>query len=55
VSNWAVCMFLCMLALRLTSPENPAEEAPLRPGDKTNRVLGWIASAIPRVGTTIPF
>jgi hypothetical protein len=55
VSNWAVCMFLYMLALKLISPENPSEEAPLRPRDKTNRVLGWIATAIPRVGTTIPF
>ena len=46
VSNWAVCMFLYMLALKLISPENPSEEAPLRPRDKTNRVLGWIATAI---------
>jgi hypothetical protein len=55
VSNWAVCMFLCMLALKLTSPANPDDDAPLRPGDQTNLVLGWIATAIPRVGTTIPF
>jgi hypothetical protein len=55
VSNWAVCMFLCMMALKLMSPKSPDEDAPLRPGDKTNRVLGWIATAIPRVGTTIPF
>jgi hypothetical protein len=55
VSNWAVCMFLCMLALKLVAPQSPSEEAPLRPDEKTNRVLGWIATAIPRVGTTIPF
>jgi hypothetical protein len=55
VSNWAVCMFLCMMTFKLMSPENPAEEPPLRPGEKTNRVLGWIATAIPRVGITIPF
>ena len=55
VSNWAVCMFLCMLALKLVSPAAPAAEAPLRPDNKTNLLLGWIATAIPRVGTTIPF
>jgi uncharacterized membrane protein YfcA len=55
VSNWAVCMFLCMMTLKLMSPENPAEQPPLRPGEKTNRILGWIATAIPRVGITIPF
>jgi len=55
VSNWAVCIFLCMLALKLASPPTPAEEAPLHPGVKTNLVLGWIATVIPRVGVTIPF
>lgn len=55
VSNWAVCMFVCMLALKLASPPAPGEKAPLRPDDKTNLVLGWIATAIPRVGVTIPF
>ena len=55
VSNWAVCMFLCMMALKLASSEAPDAAAPLRPDDKTNRVLGWIATAIPRVGITIPF
>jgi hypothetical protein len=48
-------MFLCMMALKLMSPENPGEDAPLRADDKTNRILGWIATAIPRVGITIPF
>jgi hypothetical protein len=55
VSNWAVCMFLCMLALKLSSPPAPGEKAPLRPDDKTNLILGWIVTAIPRVGITIPF
>jgi hypothetical protein len=44
-----------MLALKLTPPANPDDDAPLRPGDQTNLVLGWITTAIPRVGTTIPF
>jgi hypothetical protein len=55
VSNWAVCMFVCMMALKLVSPGTAGEDAPLRPADKTNRILGWIAAAIPRVGVTIPF
>jgi hypothetical protein len=55
VSNWAVCMFVCMLALKLASSPAPGEKAPLDPGDKTNLILGWIATAIPRVGVTIPF
>jgi hypothetical protein len=55
VSNWAVCMFLCMLALKLVSPRTAVEPAPVRPDEKTNVVLGWIATVIPRVGTTIPF
>jgi hypothetical protein len=55
VSNWVVCMFLCMLALKLVSAPAREGEVPLRPDDKTNLVLGWIATAIPRVGITIPF
>jgi hypothetical protein len=55
VSNWAVCVFLCMMAHKLVSSEIPGEDAPLRADDKTNRILGWIATAIPRVGVTIPF
>ena len=55
VSNWAVCMFLCMLALKLSSSPPPDGEVPLRPDDKKNLILGWITTAIPRVGTTIPF
>jgi hypothetical protein len=55
VSNWAVCMFLAMHAVRLLLPAAPEADAPVRPDGKANLVLGWIATAIPRVGTTIPF
>jgi hypothetical protein len=55
VSNWAVCMFLCMLALKLSSPPAPGDKAPLRADDKADLILGWIVTAIPRVGVTIPF
>jgi hypothetical protein len=55
VSSWAVCMFLAMHAIRLL-PSNGGERAPpLAPGDRTNLVLGWIVTVIPRVGVTIPF
>ena len=55
VSNWAVCMFLVMLAIRQL-PSNPAEtDTPIRPDKIANLVLAWIVTAIPRVGITKPF
>jgi hypothetical protein len=53
VSGWAVCMVLAMHAIRLL----PATEnaPPLAPDNKSNLVFGWIVTAIPRVGVTIPF
>jgi hypothetical protein len=48
-------MFLAMHAIRLL-PSTGAENAPpLAPDSKTNLVLGWIVTAIPRVGVTIQF
>jgi hypothetical protein len=56
VSNWAVCMFLVMHAVRLLPSAAAADgETPVEPSKKTNLVLGWIATVIPRVGVTIPF
>ena len=55
VSSWAVCMFLAMHAIRML-PSTVTESAPpLAPDSKTNLLLGWIVTAIPRVGVTIPF
>jgi hypothetical protein len=55
VSSWAVCMFLAMHAIRLL-PSGAADNAPpLAPRDRSNLILGWIVTAIPRVGVTIPF
>jgi len=53
VSAWAVCMFLIMFAVKML----PARAAvPLiAADDKWNKVLGWIVTVIPRVGTTKPF
>ena len=55
VSSWAVCMFLAMHAIRLLPPTATENPPPLAPDSKTNLVLGWIVTAIPRVGVTIPF
>jgi hypothetical protein len=48
-------MFLAMLAIRIVPSTATEIVPPLMPADKTNLVLGWIVSAIPRVGVTIPF
>ncbi|MEX1083636.1 MAG: hypothetical protein WEC82_04885 [Xanthobacteraceae bacterium] len=51
-SSWAVCMVLIMHAVKML----PARDvAPPLADDKWNRVLGWIVTAIPRVGITKPF
>lgn len=55
VSSWAVCMVLAMHAVRLLPSTAGAGDPPIRPDQKTNLVLGWIVTAIPRVGVTIPF
>lgn len=55
VSSWAVCMFLAMHAIRLLPSTVAKSTAPVAPEEQTNRVLGWIVTAIPRVGVTIPF
>jgi hypothetical protein len=55
VSSWAVCMFLAMHAVRLLPSTAVLNEPPIRPDKKANLVLGWIVTAIPRVGVTIPF
>jgi hypothetical protein len=54
-SSWAVCMFLAMHAIRLLSSADTDHAPPLAPANKSNLTLGWIVTAIPRVGVTIPF
>jgi hypothetical protein len=55
VSNWAVCMFLTMHAVRLLPSTKTESDVPLRPDKRANLVLAWIVTAIPRVGITKPF
>lgn len=53
ISAWFTCMILLMFAVK-TLPMG--REVPLIAADESrNRLLGWIASILPRVGTTIPF
>jgi hypothetical protein len=55
VSSWAVCMFLAMHAIRMLPSTGTENAPPVAPDSKTNLVIGWIITAIPRVGVTIPF
>jgi hypothetical protein len=53
ISNWAVCLFLILHAVK-TLPSVCV--VPLIPGDdKKTGILGWILTLIPRVGVTRPF
>ena len=53
ISNWAVCMFLILHALKAL----PASQAvPLiSTDDRKTTILGWIVTLIPRVGIVRPF
>jgi hypothetical protein len=53
VSNWAVCLFLILHAVK-TLPA--AKAAPPIPGDdRRTQAFGWIVTLIPRVGIVRPF
>jgi hypothetical protein len=52
VSNWAVCMFLLLHAVK-TLPA--AEVTPLTGDDRKTQAFGWIVTLIPRVGIVRPF
>jgi hypothetical protein len=53
ISNWAVCMFLILHAVK----KLPTSQAvPLLPAnDPKTTILGWIVTLIPRVGIVRPF
>jgi hypothetical protein len=52
ISNWAVCMFLILHAVKML----PASDvAPVAADDRGNRIFGWIVTLIPRVGIVRPF
>jgi multisubunit Na+/H+ antiporter MnhE subunit len=53
VSNWAVCMFLILHAVKMLPA---ARETPLIPADDTKTtIFGAIITLIPRVGIVRPF
>ncbi|OKO71917.1 hypothetical protein [Bradyrhizobium sp. NAS96.2] len=53
ISNWAVCMFLMLHAVK-TLPAS--KDVPVIPADdRKTTVLGWIVTLIPRVGIVRPF
>ncbi|MBV9561054.1 MAG: hypothetical protein JOY90_11435 [Bradyrhizobium sp.] len=53
ISNWAVCMFLLLHAVKTL----PAAHAvpPIPTDDRGTRILGWIVTLYPRVGIVRPF
>jgi hypothetical protein len=53
VSNWAVCLFLILHAVKTL----PAAQIVLPPSakDRKTTILGWIVTLIPRVGIVRPF
>jgi hypothetical protein len=53
ISNWAVCMFLILHAVK-TLPSSKAVP-PIPADDRKATVLGWIVTLIPRVGIVRPF
>jgi len=53
ISNWAVCLFLILHAVK-TLPSAQAV-LPIKGADRKTGVLGWIVTLIPRVGVIRPF
>jgi hypothetical protein len=53
ISNWAVCMFLILHAVK-TLPSSQTVP-PVPTDDRKVSILGWIITIIPRVGIVRPF
>jgi hypothetical protein len=53
ISNWAVCMFLILHAVKMLPGSQPI--APIPADDKKATIFGWIVTVIPRVGIVRPF
>jgi hypothetical protein len=52
ISNWVVCMFLILHAVKALPGSHVA---PVAAEDRRNQVFGWIVTLIPRVGIVRPF
>ncbi|GAC1332938.1 MAG: hypothetical protein NVSMB20_04990 [Bradyrhizobium sp.] len=53
ISNWAVCMFLILHAVKTLPGSKPVPPVPA--SDRRSITLGWILTLIPRVGIVRPF
>ena len=53
ISNWAVCLFLILHAVKALPASR--EAALISGDDRKNLVFGWIVTLIPRVGIVRPF
>jgi hypothetical protein len=53
ISNWVVCLFLILHAVKTLPSARVA--SPIAGDDKKTGVLGWIVTLIPRVGVIRPF
>jgi hypothetical protein len=53
ISNWAVCLFLILHAVKAL-PASPAPP-PISASDRKTTIFGWIVTLIPRVGIVRPF
>ena len=53
ISNWAVCMFLILHAIKTLPAALPVP--PISIGDRKTAIFGWIVTLIPRVGIVRPF
>lgn len=53
ISNWAVCMFLILHAVKMLPAAHVAQ--PVAADDRRNLLFGWIVTIIPRVGIVRPF
>jgi hypothetical protein len=53
ISNWAVCMFLILHAVKMLPGSRVI--APIPADDKKTTIFGWIVTLVPRVGIVRPF
>jgi len=53
ISNWAVCMFLILHAVKTLPASQAVPPIPVR--DSKTALFGWIVTLVPRVGIVRPF
>jgi hypothetical protein len=53
ISNWAVCLFLILHAVKMLPASG--DVPPIPADDRNTTIFGWIVTVIPRVGNVRPF